>query len=532
MNWYARVVDRLRKLLSFPLLPSILALVVYAPVLSFQLLWDDGDILENQLPRLSIGSAFAPPGDLPSWSRFYYRPVTVISFVLNRALYGSDPYGYHATVWILHAVAVFAVYRLGKELVGGPASVLGGALFAVFPLHPECVAWIAGRTDVLMTLFCALAAAIYVRQMAPGKERTVAGAPPPSSSPSSRRKRKRPVKPPPVSARSGIDLRAVACCALLFLLALLSKETAVALSLVFLFVVPVWGIRHSKLAATLFLGLLPPLLYMAMRSALNPAGPASPLSRIDLDTLRSGLKALSFFMVHLVAPYPGSPYRLAIPGGIGISIASLLLAAGGILLAWKVPGENRNAWRFLLLWTASGTLVASAAAIFNLSRTAVADRYLYMPAAGWCLLLGSALAGGAEPSPGGAERPGLKPPRSWMSANVLRLASGWALVIVFAGLTIVRTRIYENDFEFWTAAVAADPSAGSARINLGTAQAEHHDIAAAEQEFRSALRLTLAPEDRALALSNLALTLKAEGRTAEAESVLREAEAAKALPAH
>src|SRR5206468_5544749 len=79
-----------------------------------------------------------------------------------RMRYGAEPLGYHATVWLLHAACVWAVFLLARRLMPHATAVLGASLFAVFPLHPECVGWIAGRNDILAGLFCALAAAVWL----------------------------------------------------------------------------------------------------------------------------------------------------------------------------------------------------------------------------------------------------------------------------------------------------------------------------------------------------------------------------------
>jgi tetratricopeptide (TPR) repeat protein len=169
---------------------------------------------------------------------------------------------------------------------------------------------------------------------------------------------------------------------------------------------------------------------------------------------------------------------------------------------------------FLLLWIAASLLAGTTAAAFNLSRTPVADRYLYTPAAGWCLVLGALIAGRSRAVP-----------RAKLDHDPVsvRLAAGWLLVLIFAGLTVARSPIYADDFAFWSAATMADPAAGSAQINLGGALWDRGDHEGAARAYGRALELPLAPEDRAMALTSLGALLNSSGHTEQAEKAFRDA---------
>src|SRR4029450_3446040 len=164
-----RFLQGLLALLSSRFLPPLLALAVWFPVLPPGLLWDDPVILERQLPGLTVAKILAPPAGLYQWTYHYYRPVTMLSLLLDHTLYGSEPFGYPLTVLLLHAAAAWAVYALARRIASPLAAVLGASLFAVFPASAGGVGWIAGRNDILAGLFSALAAAVFLAAVGFGR---------------------------------------------------------------------------------------------------------------------------------------------------------------------------------------------------------------------------------------------------------------------------------------------------------------------------------------------------------------------------
>ncbi|CAJ0968531.1 unnamed protein product [Ranitomeya imitator] len=99
-----------------------------------------------------------------------YRPLTVLTFRVSYALAGGlHPVGFHVINIILHcmvSVLMLDVFSLlfggktcdkGKKMTYSPkAALLSALLFAVHPVHTECVAGIVGRADLLCALFVVL----------------------------------------------------------------------------------------------------------------------------------------------------------------------------------------------------------------------------------------------------------------------------------------------------------------------------------------------------------------------------------------
>ena len=70
-----------------------------------------------------------------------YRPLCTLTFRMNYAIHGLDPFGYHAANVVLHGV-VCLLFALMCEAVAFKSNVLAflaGLLFATHPVHTEAV---------------------------------------------------------------------------------------------------------------------------------------------------------------------------------------------------------------------------------------------------------------------------------------------------------------------------------------------------------------------------------------------------------
>ena len=91
-----------------------------------------------------------------------WHPLTWISLMLDRQLYGLNPMGFHLTNLLLHianSLLLLMVLSLMTRSLWKSAFV--AALFAIHPLHVESVAWVAERKDVLSAFFWMLTMLAY-----------------------------------------------------------------------------------------------------------------------------------------------------------------------------------------------------------------------------------------------------------------------------------------------------------------------------------------------------------------------------------
>ncbi|HEY2930837.1 MAG TPA: tetratricopeptide repeat protein [Acidobacteriota bacterium] len=130
-----------------PLLAGLAALL-YINSLSGKFVFDDLTLIQdNQMIRSWR--------DLPSmFGRQGYRPVRTLSYALNYYFFGLDPFYYHVTNVLIHAVNGVLVFLLLRRIFGSDGkSFAGTLLFLCHPIQTAAVAYISGRKDLLATGF-------------------------------------------------------------------------------------------------------------------------------------------------------------------------------------------------------------------------------------------------------------------------------------------------------------------------------------------------------------------------------------------
>ena len=162
------------------------------------------------------------------------------------------PAAYHLTSLALHAANMWLVWALATRLAGPAAGLVAAAIFGLHPANHEAVYWMSARFDLLAA--CLALGSLLLLQ--------------------------------------GRSLRCAAC-ALLYLAALLSKESAVAFPVVVF--AYAWLIRRESLAVLLrVLGWMggAALVYTFLRQAsgLPPAGGASRLPKLLAFAVLLGLQ--------------------------------------------------------------------------------------------------------------------------------------------------------------------------------------------------------------------------------------------------
>lgn len=92
-----------------------------------------------------------------------WHPLTWLSHMADRQLFGSDPAGHHLVSAFFHAVNSVLLFFLIFRMTGSFwKSGFVAALFAVHPLHVESVAWASERKDLLSAFFWILSIQMHV----------------------------------------------------------------------------------------------------------------------------------------------------------------------------------------------------------------------------------------------------------------------------------------------------------------------------------------------------------------------------------
>ena len=144
---------------------ATLAVLVYANSLANGFAYDDVPILESRdlvhgldkFPEL-LTAEYWP-------ARFgsgLYRPLTMVSFAVDWSVWGGEPFGFHLTNVVLHAGITALLALLLLRFFPWWAALVGGAVFAVHPVHTEAVANVVGRAELLAATFVLVACVVYV----------------------------------------------------------------------------------------------------------------------------------------------------------------------------------------------------------------------------------------------------------------------------------------------------------------------------------------------------------------------------------
>lgn len=152
-----------------PALLLVLLIIVYGPALNSPFIFDDyGSVTSNESivsmwPLVGSGKPgpLNPPPLIPTSG----RPLVNLSFAINYAFGGLNPWGYHFANLILHwcaAVLAWAILRHTLRLpffheryvqAANWLALAAASLWAIHPLGTEAVNYVTQRTELMMALF-------------------------------------------------------------------------------------------------------------------------------------------------------------------------------------------------------------------------------------------------------------------------------------------------------------------------------------------------------------------------------------------
>lgn len=147
-------------------LVGLLALVPFVSALGGPYFWDDNDLIPNNpyVHSLSFAwrwfthSYFDAGQGVSYGATNYLRPLSLASFALDWIWGSGNPAAFHATNLFLHLVTTLAIIgALSRWTSNRTGAAIAGLFLAWHPTRAESVAWISGRTDILVTLFILLA---------------------------------------------------------------------------------------------------------------------------------------------------------------------------------------------------------------------------------------------------------------------------------------------------------------------------------------------------------------------------------------
>ncbi len=412
---------------KYPLIILCAVVLVYVQSLSYEFVnYDDYDLVSQNGEFISSPANIAKAFTTHAFTSHreesvYYRPLLLVSFIIDYQVWQLNPLGYHLTNMILHCLTAFLFFRLLVLLTREPTVALAGALlFALHPIQTESVAWVAGRNDVLVGLFVIMMMYFYVLQYEK-----------------------------PEHAKRSLFLAAFS-----FALALFSKESAA-----FYIILPFayeLVLRRTRMRALvtgqrrLFAALLAGILagYFLIRFAIfgSLIGAEKLYGMIDPTTRLTMVPAmLSEHLLLLVAPlrlvvvHPLTELFWLEDPWTYVAVGVVLLCAYALWWTWK----NDRQSCFGLVWLAAGLVP-----VLNIIPVAVPilEHRLYAAAAGF----GFAVTGFLHRRTG---------------ASAFRIIMGVLLFAAAAG-SFLRIPVWKSSETLWTDAIAKEPTASRAYFNL------------------------------------------------------------------
>jgi len=319
---------------------TLLIALVYGNTLNHGFVWDDTDIIVNNPLLESLGNIprFFFAEDKVVVATGYYRPMTYISFALDRAIWGLNPVGFNITNLVLHILVVLLFYAVIKTLFTKPhLAFVAAVIFALHPLAGETVNFHAGGRNTLLSACFALLALLYYIQ-----EKQV---------------------------------RSVAC----FTCAIFSKEFALLLPLVFLFYDYELQQKRSRFSAYIPY-LISIICYLALRSLAVQKANFLESFRFSKQLLLTPYLAVRY-LLNMIYPFQLKVmYDESVAIYVGfLCLLIVILLTGTIFIFRKHKELQISVFWFLLF------LLPVVNIIPLVSNTLIADRYAYFSLMGFAL---------------------------------------------------------------------------------------------------------------------------------------------------
>jgi len=446
--------DTARRLaLAFLALAAVVTAAVYVPALGNGFVnWDDPDYVSSNPfiraldPRL-LRHAFGPA--VSNW-----HPLTIMSYALDYRLWGLDPFGYHLTNVVLHALNAFLagllalrLFSYGKkeDLPAALTAVVTALLFGLHPLHVESVAWVSERKDVLCAFFYILAMLAYIRYAERGR---------------------------------AFDYAATL---VLFALALMSKPMAITLPFVLL-ILDFYPIKR-KIGKKTLLEKVPFLALSVASGALTlwaqaEGGALADTAAYPLDERTVGaVRSIAFYIRQTLAPINLSPYYPwhAKSGFLGPEFLLSLLAIA-VITGLSVIAARKNRI-FLAVWLYFIVTLGPVLGIVQAGGQAAADRYMYIPSIGPFMLAGAAVAG-------------LFMKHRETSHRAVIMAALFVIMAFLANEAIGQEAMWKDSVSLWSSEIDDFPGRVNIAYDLrGLAYEEMGDHMRAIEDFTEAIRL-------------------------------------------
>ena len=462
---------------------------------------DDGTIVSNNFVKnWGNASKIFTPNYFSLSSELSYRPMVTLSYFLDYSIWQLNPFGYHLTNLLFHiANTILIYYLLSLILRSRTIPLFTALLFATNPIQTEAVNAISFREDLMAMCFFLLSLLLYAKSSVSESD--------PTKAPDLMRGLT------PLPKKNSYYIAAL----FTFTLALFSKEMAVTLPLVIILydlcftqskdrtkVIYKQGIYYLGFFLVLALYLFGRFFIFS-----NPSGSSDYFGGSIYLTFLTMFKVFALYLrllllpINLCADYVVkvslSPFEPLVAVGMGLVI--IILIIGFKLYKWERSPELESSRlvSFALLYFFITLLPVSNIIPLGIP---MAERYLYMPSLGFCIVLGVILAKISQLKIGGVGSDPTKAPTLMWGLTPLKSASILSLILLllfYSITTINRNKIWANNFVLWEETVKNSPDSSRAYNNRGNAYGKKGQYDQAIKDFNRAIELK--PDD-ALAYNN------------------------------
>ena len=417
----------------------------------------------------------------------YWRPIFVVWMAANWFFEGPDPKMWHLFNLGIHLLAVFLAYKMLIRLrIPTAVAAFATAIFAVHPTRSESVTWVAGSPDILMAIFLfgsILAFVSWHETKSTAKLLWSIG---------------------------------------LFGIALLSKEAAFPLCLLFLGLAWIWtreAESSPKEEAVTALKTFVPfaatvIAWLAFRTMVIGSfttgysdSPSSNQAIASAPTIATFYLRHTFWPVNLAVLYDIKPVLLTdMPTLTYISSCFILLTAlAACWVLWKRDGN----YQIGLLLAILPLLPAFAITVFK-HDDIVHDRYLYVPVLGVAVVFGTLIFHTL-----GRYR-GKNHNLQTTGTEIFALA----LALPLAFLTLRNNESWQDEESLWRQVTLAAPRSPVGFLEYGEVLRQSRQLPEAEIAVRQAISLNCTRPNTQVVYGLIA---KNRGDLAEAERRLRRA---------
>jgi len=387
----------------------VLSLIIFYPALHSGFInWDDpSHILENaQVRSLSwsnIQTIFS------SHVQRTYMPLTVLSYAFEYSFVKFDPWLYHFNNVVLHLFLLVLIYSLILRLsLSSTVAFFSTLVFAIHPMHVEPVVWITGRKDLLYSIFYLLSIHTYWYYLKKGQ------------------------------------LKYFFMTFVLALLSMLSKPSAISLPLVLCLFDWLSGRKEYYKIVLEKVILIIPIAFLAWLTLKGNTAILSVHTNF-LQALLLYVWSFTFYIIKFFVPYKLSPVYM-VPSPVSLFQIHFVISCFVFLFSAGIL------WRFRLnKWLKFSFLFYFCSIFFllrydeNLPTSFVADRYMYLPSLGFCLLLGWGMDVCSQKL------------NQYKNGKKIAFSLIFCFMVTSTAMAHSLCRIWKNDFSLWNYVIKTSP---------------------------------------------------------------------------